>query len=53
MASLWGEGGGEFDRLRYFLKSGIQAVRDTQPKTTSSNAPLLADGGAAQHLLGV
>ncbi|EJX40549.1 arabinogalactan endo-1,4-beta-galactosidase domain protein [Enterococcus faecium V689] len=40
----WGEGGGEFDRLAAFLKSGIQAVRDTQPKTTPVMLHL-ADGG--------
>lgn len=35
---------GEFDRLAAFLKSGIQAVRDTQPKTTPVMLHL-ADGG--------
>ncbi|MGX7265890.1 glycoside hydrolase family 53 protein [Enterococcus crotali] len=40
----WGEGGGEFDRLATFLKSGIKAVKDTQ----SSAVPIMlhvADGG--------
>ncbi|MDA7026762.1 glycosyl hydrolase 53 family protein [Bacillus sp. CLL-7-23] len=40
----WGEGGGEFDRLSTFLKSGIKAVKDTQ----MSHTPImlhLADGG--------
>lgn len=40
----WGEDGGEFDRLATFLKSGVQAVRDTQPKTTPVMLHL-ADGG--------
>lgn len=40
----WGEGGGEFDRLATFLKSGIRGVKETQPV----DIPImlhLADGG--------
>lgn len=40
----WGEGGGEFDRLAAFLKSGIKAVRDTEPKDTTLMLHL-AEGG--------
>lgn len=40
----WGQGGGEFDRLATFLKSGIKAVKETQ--TTAIPIMLhLADGG--------
>lgn len=40
----WGEGGGEFDRLATFLKSGIQAVKETQIAETPIMLHL-ADGG--------
>lgn len=40
----WGEGGGEFDRLAAFLKSGIKAVKDTEPKDTTLMLHL-AEGG--------
>lgn len=40
----WGEGGGEFDRLATFLKSGIRGVKETQPVDTPIMLHL-ADGG--------
>lgn len=39
-----GEGGGEFDRLATFLKSGIRGVKETQPVDTPIMLHL-ADGG--------